>query len=180
VTTPIMLIAILLAEPFFGLWISPQFATDVKATAEILLLGFWFNGMARVPFSKLQAVGRPDLVAKCHVLEALPYLFTLFLGLKLFGLPGAAAAFSLRVTADFVLLLWFAGILEPVLAALKFPAIVLVAGFGVALALSVGSPSWWFANLSLLALAVAWSLRSAPNELRELAMRQMRRLTFFV
>lgn len=177
--TPLILTAILFAEPFFRLWINGEFAENVKATAGICLLGFWFNGLARVPYSKLQAAGRPDLVAKCHVMELPPYLLLLFLGLKLSGLPGAAAAFSLRVFADFVLLLWFAGILETVAAGVAFPAILLFAGFAVAMGFSVGSSAWWAVTVPLLALAVTWSAWSAPVELRESAMRQIRSLPLF-
>ena len=144
VTTPVMVVALLLAEPFFRLWISPEFASNAGVTTWILLLGFWINGFAFVPFAELQATGRPDVIAKFHLAELVPYLVLLFVGLRFFGLPGAAAAFSLRVLADCVLLLWVAGTLPSEVAILKAPAILLVGAFGVALGLTVGSVMWWF------------------------------------
>jgi len=60
-----------------------------------------------VPFAALQAQGRPDLVAKFHLLELLPFIALLWWSLHRFGLLGAAGAWSLRVTADAVLLFRF-------------------------------------------------------------------------
>ncbi|MCQ4191285.1 hypothetical protein NEI07_17110, partial [Methylocystis sp. NLS-7] len=112
VMTPLILLALLLVEPFFRLWINSEFASKATVTAQILLLGFWINGLAFVPFAKLQASGRPDAIAKCHLAELLPYLIALSVGLHFWGLPGGAAAFGLRTFGDCVLLLWLAGALE--------------------------------------------------------------------
>jgi len=73
--TPAVLIAILLVKPFLHLWISPEFAINANGTAQILLLGYWINGLARVPFAQVQAMGRPDVTAKFHLIEFIPYLF---------------------------------------------------------------------------------------------------------
>ena len=143
--TPVMLIALLLVEPFFRLWINPDFASNASVTARILLLGFWINGLAYVPFAQLQAAGRPDVIAKCHLAELIPYLIVLFVGLHFWGLPGAAAAFSLRTFADCVLLFGFAGTLPSAVAMLKVPATLLLGGLGVASGLTVGSATWWLA-----------------------------------
>ena len=94
--TPVMLIALLLVEPFFRLWISPQFAANANITAQILLLSFWINGFAIIPYSQLQATGRPDITATLHIAELFPYLILLFVGLHFLGLPGAALAFGVR------------------------------------------------------------------------------------
>ena len=148
----------------------PEFASSAKVTALILLLGFWINGFAFVPFAQLQAAGRPDVVAKFHSAELIPYLILLYLGLSFWGLPGAAAAFSLRVFGDCVLLLWFAGTLPSGVAILKVPAMLLLAAFGAALGLSVGSAMWWLTAAGLLAAALGWSWRHTPSDMRELAL----------
>ena len=84
----------------------------ICSSGQVILLGFWVNGFAKIPYAQLQARGRPDLVAKCHLAEALPYFGLLYLGLNALGLVGAAVAFSLRVLLDFGLLASFSGILR--------------------------------------------------------------------
>ncbi len=167
--TPLMLVALLLIEPFFRLWISSDFAANARGVAHILLLGFWINGYARVPYAQIQATGRPDIIAKLHLAELIPYLILLFAGLHFWGLLGAAAAFSLRTFGDCVLLLWFAEGLPSAIKVLKTAASLLIAAFGVALALSAGSLVWWFAASGLLLITLVWSWRSAPSDLRNLA-----------
>ena len=171
VMTPAMLIALLLVEPFFRLWINPEFASNANVTAHILLLGFWINGLAWVPFAQLQATGRPDVIAKCHVVELIPYLLLLYVALHFWGLPGVAAAFGLRTLGDCALLLWFAGDLRSGVAILKVPGELLLGGFGVAVGLTVGSALWWLAASCLLLMAMAWSWWFAPTDLQELTIR---------
>ena len=168
VMTPLILVALFLIGPFFRLWISPEFASKTVMTAQILLLGFWINGLAFVPFAKLEAGGRADTIAKCHLAELLPYLILLFVGLHFWGLPGAAAAFGLRTFGDCVLLLFFAGNLRNAVDTIKRPIMLLAVAFGAAVSLPVASAAWWLAAGSLLLMGLAWSWWSAPADLRNL------------
>lgn len=104
--------AIILAGPFLAVWISPEFARDSRLPAEILLFGAWLNGVAFMPFSQLQAQGKPHITARVHAIEVVPFLLGLWLLIHLAGLPGAALAWSARVTADCVVLTWLAGSLR--------------------------------------------------------------------
>jgi O-antigen/teichoic acid export membrane protein len=174
--TPVMLIALLLVKPFFGLWINAEFADNANVTAQILLLGYWINGFARVPYAQLQAAGQPDVTAKLHLAELIPYLILLYAGLHFWGLPGAAVAFGLRTFGDCVLLMFFAGALPSAISILKFPAALLFAALVVALGLTAGDPMWWSAASGLLVMALAWSWRSAPVDMRELVVRVVRKL----
>jgi O-antigen/teichoic acid export membrane protein len=171
VMTPVILIALLLVEPFFRLWISPQFAANANVTAQILLLSSWMNGFALVPYSQLQATGRPKVPATLHLAELLPYLILLFLGLHFLGLPGAALAYGMRIFADSVLLLWYAGIVRSVASILSTAAMLLLAAVAVAFGLPVGGVAWWSAGIVLSLATFGWSWRSAPVDMRELAAR---------
>jgi hypothetical protein len=121
-----------------------------------------------VPFAKLEAGGRADTIAKCHLAELLPYLILLFVGLHFWGLPGAAAAFGLRTFGDCLLLLLFAGNLRNGVDTIKRPIIILAVAFGAAVILPVASAAWWVAAGSLLLMVLAWSWWSAPADLRNL------------
>jgi O-antigen/teichoic acid export membrane protein len=171
VMTPVMLIALLLVEPFFRLWISPQFAANANITAQILLLSFWINGFALIPYSQLQATGRPDITATLHIAELFPYLILLFVGLHFLGLPGAALAFVVRNFADGVLLLWYAGIVRSVAGILSAAAMFQLGAVAVAFGLPVGGAAWWSAGIALSLATLAWSWWSAPDDLHELAAR---------
>jgi O-antigen/teichoic acid export membrane protein len=97
--------AIILAGPFLNLWIGAEFASYSTPVAIILLIGAWTNGIAFVPFTFLQSRGRPDLAAKIHTVEIIPFLLSVWAFTTWWGLPGAALAWTLRVTADLFLML---------------------------------------------------------------------------
>ena len=92
--------AILLAHPVLRLWIGNDFALASHLPASILLVGMWFNSIGYVPFTYLQAQGRPDLVAKIHALELIPFFAFLVVMIELFGLNGAAIAWTVRIIVD--------------------------------------------------------------------------------
>jgi O-antigen/teichoic acid export membrane protein len=104
--------AILFCGAFLKLWVGPAFGAVAAPIAAILLFGAWTNGLAFLPYGLLQAQGRPDITAKMHLLQLVPFLASVWGLMKLAGLPGAAVAWSLRVTLDGMLLYWLAGCLS--------------------------------------------------------------------
>jgi O-antigen/teichoic acid export membrane protein len=166
VMTPLMMAGLMLIDPFLALWLNADFASHAGLTAQILLLGFWINSFARIPHAQLQAAGRPELVAKCHLGELIPYLLLLAGGLHFFGLPGAAVAFGLRTLADWALLMWLTSSLRLGLRLLSVPGLFLGAAFGIAVVFQVGSAFWWVAVSSLGTLSLFWSWTAAPSGVR--------------
>jgi O-antigen/teichoic acid export membrane protein len=100
VTAPVAALAFVLSEPLLEVWIGDSIAAAAAPVAAILVLGVWVNGLAFVPFTLLQAQGRPDLPAKFHLLELGPYAVALWLGLRWGGIEGAAWAWTARVAVD--------------------------------------------------------------------------------
>jgi O-antigen/teichoic acid export membrane protein len=163
--------AIILSNVFLKLWIGPEFALAAAPLMRTLLVGTWLNGIAFVPFALLQAQGRPDLVAKFHALEIVPFIAVLWASVALLGLPGAALTWVLRVLVDTTLLYWAIGSAVDrakrtlpvgctVVAAWIFmalfdpaPAIALLTAFGVSLCLF-----WWIVATDPTARAwIAWA-----------------------
>lgn len=101
---------LLASELVFRLWLGPNLAVHVLPVARLLLVGAWINGLAVMPFGFCQGQGRPDLVAKVHLCEIVPYLACLLFLMKEFGIVGAAMAWNIRVTADLFILWWVAKI----------------------------------------------------------------------
>lgn len=166
--TPVVVAAVLLANPFLSIWISAEFAGRSAVVLQVLLVGFWINGLARIPHARLQATGRPNVVAICHLVETIPYLAVLYIGLQLCDVAGAATAFALRVFADHVLLSAQAETLRPTIRL----TCVGLALLGAALLLSQQSlppPVMTSAGLVLVALTIGWSFRQAPDVLKRRA-----------
>ena len=156
--SPLMGAGLLLSAPFLAWWISPELATQSANVAQILFFAFWVNSLAIVPFTKLLASGRPDLVAKSHVVELLPYLALLYVSLNAWGLIGAAAAFTARVAVDFVLLSYLAGTLLSTLRLLMLPSALMGALLALSMTTSLSTiPQWTFGLLLLVGL-LGWSL----------------------
>ncbi len=155
IMTPIAAGGMLIMHPFLAWWISPEFAMNASLVGQILLLGFWINTFARIPFVQLQACGRADLVAKCHVGELIPYISILYLGYLGFGLVGMAIAFSFRVALDFLLLAGLSGILPTLIRLLIIPSLVMFLTSIISMQFEVGSPAWYAtACLDLITIAL--------------------------
>lgn len=174
VMTPLVVAGVLMMDLFLNWWLNAEFAAHGAVIGKILLLAFWINGLAYIPFAQLQASGRPDLVAKCHLVEVLPYVGILFLGLAHFGLAGAAAAFGLRVLVDFFLLSSLAGSLRQSLAIMAFPAFLLTLSFVTAEWLSPDQAIWYIAASACLLTTLIWGWRKAPDSLKIITKRIIR------
>jgi O-antigen/teichoic acid export membrane protein len=171
IVTPTIAIGIVLVEPFFSLWISPDFAAQSAPVAHVLLLGFWINGLAAVPSTMLQAGGRPHLVAKAHLIEIIPYIACLYIGLHFYGLVGAAVAFSSRVYLDFILIAGFGGMLRSPLKALLLPLFILSIAAFIATFLPVFEQAWWLSVFTLFIITSVWLaalIRSTPLNIAHL------------
>lgn len=166
VMTPVFLGGILLVEPFISWWISSVFWKNTGMLAPVLLMGFWINSFAHVPYALLQAAGKPSVVAKCHVGEVIPYLICLYLGLRFLGLMGAAIVFGLRALVDCALLMWFSGLLSKSMHILMPSFFLLLIGFLIAILMPVGTIIWWLMSIITLALSLLLSWKLSPPNIR--------------
>ena len=101
---PFVLLAIVFASDGLRLWLSETFALNGAAVLQWLAVGVLFNSLAQIPFAFLQGAGRPDLTAKLHLAELLFYLLILWWFMQLWGIVGAAAAWTLRAAFDALVL----------------------------------------------------------------------------
>lgn len=102
---PLCAVIALCAHWALSLWLGTDFADRSAPVVSIFAIGLLFNGIAFVPFAAVQAAGFARMTAQLHVVEALVYFPVLWFALGHFGLAGAAAAWTLRVGVDLVLLL---------------------------------------------------------------------------
>lgn len=167
VMTPLVAIGILIMKPFLSWWISDDFAHQSAEIGQVILLGFWVNGFAKIPSAQLQAKGRPDLAAKCHLAELLPYFLMLYVGLNNFGILGAAVAFSARVIVDFILLARLAGIIRPTLRILLLPAVLLLLALALALQTNLERTAWLTISGTHLCITLLLAYHLSPSIRRD-------------
>ena len=86
------------------IWINQDVATKSYKLLIILSIGVFFNGLAQVPHSLIQAAGKVKLTSLLHVSEFIIYITLLIILLKYFGLVGAGIAFVIRTIIDFFVL----------------------------------------------------------------------------
>lgn len=97
---PICFSLSVMSEEILRLWINSEYAHESARVLSILSLGIFANCVGFVPAAFLQAVGKPSVPAKFHVVEFPLYAALLFIGLKIDGVVGAAGAWVVRVVAD--------------------------------------------------------------------------------
>lgn len=101
---PLVATALLFATEFLHWWLGGDFALQSAGALQVLAIGVLINSLGHVPFAFLQGIGRPDLTAKFHLIELPVYVIAAFAFIARWGVAGAAAAWTLRVTMDTILL----------------------------------------------------------------------------
>jgi O-antigen/teichoic acid export membrane protein len=105
---PLTVIVIVLSDVGLRWWVGAEFADHGARVLRWLALGRFVNGLAQIPLTFLQGIGRPDLPAKLHLAE-LPFYAMLAWGLtRAWGIEGTAIAWGVRVGFDTVLLFMMA------------------------------------------------------------------------
>ncbi len=104
---PIVVTVVVFAPDLLRLWIGEEFAQRSSLVLQILAVGVLINSLALIPYTLIQGLGRPDITAKFHLLEAPFYLLMLWYGVRHFGIVGAATTWTIRVSADGMLLTFY-------------------------------------------------------------------------
>lgn len=97
---PITLFIVTLAPEGLDHWLGAEFAQNSTRVLQWLAIGVFINSLAQMPFALIQGAGRPDLTAKLHLIELLPYLLAVWWMIRAYGIEGAAIAWVARVAVD--------------------------------------------------------------------------------
>jgi O-antigen/teichoic acid export membrane protein len=101
---PAALLLAFFARPLLTLWLGANFATEGALVLQMLAFAMFVNSLAFVPYNLLYGLGRPDIPAKFHLLEAPVTVVLDWVLIRRFGLPGAAFAWAIVNSLDFYLL----------------------------------------------------------------------------
>jgi O-antigen/teichoic acid export membrane protein len=108
VVLPLFGLLLVNAQDILTVWMGPKFSAEATRVLQILAVGSLVNLLARLPYGAVQAVGRPDITGKIHLLELPAYIALCLFLIPRWGIEGAALACTLRLSLDAFLMFWAA------------------------------------------------------------------------
>jgi O-antigen/teichoic acid export membrane protein len=173
---PITLTFVVFADEILRAWLGQEFSANSGKVLQILAVGVLVNSLAHPATVLIQGAGRPDRIAKLHLIELALYLPILWYLAARFGIEGAAVAWTLRVTLDAVLLQWIASLLLPskegallrTVFRLLLPGAALAVGFAVA---GTNSKIAYFVVVTGVFCLIAWKKILLDSERTEVQRR---------
>jgi len=166
---PMILLVIVLAQDGLRLWLGAEFAQHSTHVLQWLAVGVLVNSLGQVPFALLQGVGKPDLTAKLHLVELPIYITTLWWLTKVYGVDGAAIAWTARVAFDSLVLFFLAKRFLPIRTPFSSQTVLLEVLAFATLALAALLHGLLLKGVFLLVtilgfVLVAWFLVLSPEE----------------
>ncbi len=129
VMLPIAFLSVMYADEMLYLWLNKEFSDNSGLILQVMAIGVFVNSVAQVPSALIQALGRPDLKAKIHLVELPLFIPLLFLLLDKYGVLGAAIAFTVRMVVDFAAFMIVAGALyQKSIASIKWAVSAVIFG----------------------------------------------------
>lgn len=102
---PITAVVVAFAHQGLAAWLGTTYASRGATVLQLLAVGVFISSFAQIPFALVQATGRPDLPAKLHLAEAIPYVLLLLAATGQYGLVGTATVWLCRICVDTAMLL---------------------------------------------------------------------------
>jgi len=97
---PVVVLTIVAGACGLRIWLGADFAQHSFRVLQWLAAGVFPQSLAQVPFALVQGAGRPDLTAKLHLIELPLYMLALCWLISMYGVEGAAMAWTARVAVD--------------------------------------------------------------------------------
>ncbi len=110
---PIVLIGVVLARELLTLWVGADFALHAAPVLRWIAPGMLITCTAWVPFSLVQAAHRPELPGKMNLAQTPIYIFAIWLCVRLYGISGAAFAFTLDLVGTAAIVMIFGCMILP-------------------------------------------------------------------
>ena len=94
---PLAALVVVAAPELLSLWLGPEFAARSTTVLRLLAVAAFVNALGFPAVALVEGVGRPDLVAKFHLVELPVYVGVAVVLVTTGGIVGAAAAWLLRM-----------------------------------------------------------------------------------
>jgi O-antigen/teichoic acid export membrane protein len=108
VMTPATAFFVLFAKDILRIWLGQHFAAESSVVLQLIAVMFFINAFAFVPYSSVQAMGRPDLKAILDIVALPAYAFYCWWFMRMMGIDGAALAKLVSAVIDTSFLFFFA------------------------------------------------------------------------
>jgi len=108
VMTPFAAIFVFFARDILRMWLGGEFPIQSTVILQVLTISFFLNVFAQIPYTSVQALGRPDLKAILDLVLLPTYALVAWFLLHRIGTNGAAVAKLLITVVDTVCLFIFA------------------------------------------------------------------------
>ncbi len=105
---PLAIMLAIFSKNILNVWIGSEIAENSAIVASVLVIGVFINSFGRIPATLLNGKEKPDIPAKFTLIEFPCYVVGALFLMKLWGINGAAVAWTLRVSIDTFLLIWIA------------------------------------------------------------------------
>lgn len=104
---PAIFVMVTFADIGLNWWLGPEYARETAPVMVIMSTGMLFYGLAYIPYSFLQGIGRPKWSAISHLIELPLFIGAAYLLTARFGISGMAWAWAMRAVLDMVLMFGF-------------------------------------------------------------------------
>lgn len=96
--TPAVMAVVLLADAILRVWLGPPFPEESALALRFLAGATFLNALGFAPLALVEGTGRPDIVARYHLVELPVYAVVAGYGVAGWGVNGAALAWLLRMS----------------------------------------------------------------------------------
>lgn len=95
--TPAVLAVLILSDWILDVWLGAPFPTESGVALRLLAVATYLNALGYAPLALVEGSGRPDVVARYHIVEFPLYAAVAAFCVARWGVPGAALAWLLRM-----------------------------------------------------------------------------------
>lgn len=162
-----VVVGVFVMRPFLDLWLGAEMGQQASAVGKILLIAYWGNAFAVIPFVRIQAEGRPDIVTKATLLQAPALVAALYFATAAAGIIGAALVVAVRCNLEALIMLFLANrklTLPPVF---TVNIVIMVASYGLSEYVDVLSVGGFVVMMAFSTLSFACSWLMISDALRE-------------
>jgi O-antigen/teichoic acid export membrane protein len=99
---------IAIAPELLNLWLGADFAQNAGLATRLLLVGVFINGTVYAAHAAIRARAHPATLPVLYAAETILHIGVVVVAVRLWGIPGAAAAWTLRIVVDAVAHRWLA------------------------------------------------------------------------
>ena len=103
---PVTVILLAVPDQLLHYWVGAEFAARGSLTLQLLVAGFFFNILARVPYTVAQGIGRPWISANYSLLNGVANLVLFLLLIPRYGIVGAGAGFLISQILVMPVFIW--------------------------------------------------------------------------